>query len=566
MPPGRLPVGRRSALLLDRRRGRELPTTIWYPAAPGSGAPAPYMDEATAEAVAAALHLVAGFQARVRVHAADGAALAPGGPFPVVLLEHGSGSVPALYTVLGEGLASCGFVAVAANHPGESLVAVYPGGREIRFHPSWPLAAPPRLRLEAMGRYVEEVIVPDARFVLGRLGRMNREDPFWRGRLDLGRVGIVGHSLGGTAAAAAAREDQQILAAADLDGPAFPGLSERGRPIDVGKPLLLVEPECGPAGRPRDLGFVGTPRETRVAAIPGADHRSLSDSGLLRSRLSRDPRKSGGPAFARSLRTAAETASAVSAFFQRYLSADASAPGPALPGENHPGSDRPGELNDREEAGAPDEAFARRGAPGREMRDVVRGDEDKVIENPEEKGRGHRGREEPERRPDLPGPQQGRRQERSGHDDPPYEESLDGRKGDSELLVRRPVPAGHGHVDSRQSGEEAPGRRAGGLPAPRGRHEPSGRFIGCAGSGRPPVVDEKVEVARRVTQQPEKQRDLAPMVDAVVRGVAQELSHAHRLRGSPAQAELHGTIEIRLAQPRQEFAHAALDLPPSIQD
>jgi predicted dienelactone hydrolase len=61
--------------------------------------------------------------------------VAEDGPFPVVLLEHGSRVVPAIYTVLAEVLASSGFIVVATNHPPDSLISVFPDGHELKFTP-----------------------------------------------------------------------------------------------------------------------------------------------------------------------------------------------------------------------------------------------------------------------------------------------------------------------------------------------------------------------------------------------------------------------------------------------
>src|SRR5207249_10439609 len=106
------------------------------------------------------------FQRLVRTHARLLAPIAEGGPFPVVLLEHGSGVVPAIYTVLAEGLASHGFVLVATNHPPDSLIAVFPNGREVKSEPYWPIKADRRTQGIAIGRFADDVLVLDVQFVL----------------------------------------------------------------------------------------------------------------------------------------------------------------------------------------------------------------------------------------------------------------------------------------------------------------------------------------------------------------------------------------------------------------
>jgi predicted dienelactone hydrolase len=46
------------------------------------------------------------------------------------------------------------------------------------------------------GKFAENVLMADVRFVLDQLQEMNLHDDFWRGCLELSKVGIVGHSMG----------------------------------------------------------------------------------------------------------------------------------------------------------------------------------------------------------------------------------------------------------------------------------------------------------------------------------------------------------------------------------
>jgi hypothetical protein len=103
-PNGCYPVGTETVVLRDPHRSRDLLVTMWYPAVEGTSALAPYMDKKTADALAEEWNLQPDFQRLVRTHARLLAPIAEGGPFPVVLLEHGSSVVPAIYAVLAEGL------------------------------------------------------------------------------------------------------------------------------------------------------------------------------------------------------------------------------------------------------------------------------------------------------------------------------------------------------------------------------------------------------------------------------------------------------------------------------
>src|SRR5271169_914189 len=314
-PNGCHPVGTTTVVLRDPHRGRDLLVTMWYPAVEGTSALAPYMDKKTADALAEEWKLQPDFQRLVRTHARLLAPIAEGGPFPVVLLEHGSGVVPAIYTVLAEGLASSGFIVVATNHPPDSLIAVFPDGHELKFTPYWPAEADRRTQGVAIGKFADEVLVADVRFVLDQLQEMNSRDHFWHGQLDLSKIGIVGHSMGGTTAALATQEEPRILAGVNLDGSTYPGMNADVRPIPVRKPFLFIATEehaSDPATRIRE--FVGSESNSYYAVVGGADHGSFTDLNLLTSRFSREspPDQS---AFERALLTDDLTRSLVEEFF-----------------------------------------------------------------------------------------------------------------------------------------------------------------------------------------------------------------------------------------------------------
>jgi dienelactone hydrolase len=317
-PNGCHPVGTGTVVLRDPRRSRDLVVTMWYPAAEGTFALAPYMDKRTADALAEEWKLQPDFQRLVGTHARTQASIAQGGPFPVVLLEHGSGVVPAIYTVLAEGLASSGFIVVATNHPPDSLIAVFPDGHELKFTPYWPTKADRRTQGVAIGKFADEVLVVDVRFVLDQLQEMNLHDHFWQGHLDLSKVGIVGHSMGGTTAALATQEEPRILAGVNLDGSTYPGMNGDVRPIPVHKPFLFLATEEHASGEDRAREYIGSKSNTYYVVVTEGDHMSFTDAGLVLSRFRRDL-KADDIAFERALLTSMLTRSLVEQFFAKYL-------------------------------------------------------------------------------------------------------------------------------------------------------------------------------------------------------------------------------------------------------
>jgi dienelactone hydrolase len=138
-----------------------------------------------------------------------------GRPYPVVLYSPGYGDDRALGTGLVTDLASRGYVVVTTDYTYEAAEVQFPGGR-VETARQTNLAGAVKAR------------IADTRFVLDQLAALNSgvtPDAGHRplpsglaGSLDLAKVGIFGHSLGGATAAEAMAADRRILAGIDLDG------------------------------------------------------------------------------------------------------------------------------------------------------------------------------------------------------------------------------------------------------------------------------------------------------------------------------------------------------------
>jgi predicted dienelactone hydrolase len=318
-PNGCHHVGTTTVVMRDRSRTRDLLVTMWYPAADGKAEFAAYMDKKTADAVAEDWELRPDFERQVHTHAKLSLPAAEGGPFPVVLLEHGTNVVPAIYTVLAEGLASSGFIVVATNHPPDSMIAVLPDGRESRFTPYWPAKADRRTQGVAIGKFAQDVLLADVRFVLDQLQEMNLHDDSWRGRMDFSKVGIVGHSMGGTTAGLATQKEPRIVAGVNLDGSTYPGMNADVRPVALHKPFLfLTTPEhaANPAVHVRE--FVGSPSNSYYVVIRGADHMSFTGKSIMVSRFSRKAQPDNR-SFQQALLRLERTRSLVEEFLGKYL-------------------------------------------------------------------------------------------------------------------------------------------------------------------------------------------------------------------------------------------------------
>jgi predicted dienelactone hydrolase len=235
-PTGSFPIGRITVEWVDRARieplsddraGRRLIVDIWYPAEPSGGPLASYLDVAAFERAIGAAGLRRQLEGaydvvkagRVETHAVAGA------PFarqvtraPVLIFSPGGGLVREIYAAQLENLASHGFVVAAVTHPYDGVVAVYPDGHWIAYDAKrWPQIP------SFLGEWNLNQLdwhSRDIRFVLDELERADRTAtrlPF-AGHLDLKRVGALGHSFGGVAAAKACQTDRRFTACLNQDG------------------------------------------------------------------------------------------------------------------------------------------------------------------------------------------------------------------------------------------------------------------------------------------------------------------------------------------------------------
>jgi dienelactone hydrolase len=315
-PTGPHAVGRSTLHLVDTGRQdpwvpsagpRQLMASMYYPARHSSSGPtAPYMTteearlliELRAPDATVPPEAISG----VRTWAHTDARPAPG-RFPLVVLSPGFTFPRATLTGLAEDLASRGYVVALVDHPYENAGTTLPDGRTL------PCAICDKLPESGM-RAVAESRAEDVSFLLDRLtGR----HPAWRYArvIDVGRIGMAGHSIGGNAAAATMAADARVRAGADMDGSFFSPVPDDG--LD-GRPFLMFgakDRTTDPSWN-RDWGRLDGWK--RWLTVAGADHGSFTDVPLLAD-LAGIPDTATLPY----LRSQALTRAYLAAFFDQHL-------------------------------------------------------------------------------------------------------------------------------------------------------------------------------------------------------------------------------------------------------
>lgn len=302
---------------------RQVEVVAWYPAASAkAGTPAPYLRETLAEvqSFAQLMRMPGVFDglANVATHATlDAPPAASPARFPVIVFSHGYTGLPSSHTALFEDLASHGYAVLSIVHPYEATGSIIGGDKVITFlnekgamHQGimdvlneWGpedgtmakvTAAPDDGERERLVRgYLAALKNTDLvvkRWVLDTklaLDQLPKADVPGRlaARLDLSRIGVAGHSMGGVAGGQFCVEDRRCKAGLNLDG-----IPQYGTMIDTAMPapfLMVYSGRLGRAGA-SDLIYRRSASKYYRVDVAGTMHLDFTDMnwwpGPLRGR------------------------------------------------------------------------------------------------------------------------------------------------------------------------------------------------------------------------------------------------------------------------------------------
>jgi dienelactone hydrolase len=328
---------------------RELLVWIWYPAAAEkSTAVVDDYEPASVRAPARAARgplvfrllswvfgLLTRDLSRVHGHSLRNARVSPQQPsYPVVIMRAGASAGVMNYSTLAEDLASHGYVVVGFDAPYRTIEVVFPDGRVIERRPENNPELLSGQELIRLGNMLLAAWTGDIAFVLDRLERLNSSDASgqFTGRLDMTRVGVFGHSLGGATAAQFCSQDSRCKAGIDVDGAPLGSVIHTGihRPFMIllsGRGDFSSEVEVRQIMADIQSVYDRLPRNERLrVVIRGANHFLFSDDGALKSRIVLRALRMFGIVGIDGRRQLAVTAYCVHSFFDAYLKAPGISP------------------------------------------------------------------------------------------------------------------------------------------------------------------------------------------------------------------------------------------------
>ncbi|MCR2803762.1 alpha/beta hydrolase family protein [Paenibacillus soyae] len=251
-PTGRYAVGtqtfqwtdmnRKDPFAADPGENRELLVQVWYPAEQQSNPALSSLLTAEERQMLAQRigvpALLLDYLKYTSSHAAENAEVAGSRTeYPLILFNHGYSSSRLFHTSQAAELASHGFIVASIDHTYGTFGTILPDGTMKPFR----LSDKQFENSESYRDYTGQVWSDDISYVIDQFERLNDKQTESRfgGRVDMGNVGVIGHSFGG-AASYDALSDPRITAGINMDGTLF-GFKDQ---TAAAKPFMFLYSEA----------------------------------------------------------------------------------------------------------------------------------------------------------------------------------------------------------------------------------------------------------------------------------------------------------------------------------
>lgn len=194
--------------------------------------------------------------------------------YPLILFSHGYHSLKMQNTALLEQLASQGNIVLSVQHVYDAAVTVMPDGRIIPSVAPTPETKDLDLDDAYRGGWTNRRVGED-RAVLADLDKIPKD---LARAIDKDRIAVMGHSMGGSTITAVCREEENLKACINLDGP----LRGSRQKADLKHPLLFIEAEYPQyENAEEEVFYKNRIAEFKTTAKAGYLYLRLKDAGHL---------------------------------------------------------------------------------------------------------------------------------------------------------------------------------------------------------------------------------------------------------------------------------------------
>lgn len=314
-PSGIYTVGTKSFHLIDENRyetftdapddQRELMLKVWYPSDSDSGSAEPYWSEkSVGRLVSKSMSLpffIFDHLALVKTNSYPFTAVSQRRKsFPVLIFSHGYQSIIAQNTILMEELASNGYIVISVGHSYDAAGIIFPNGeikrsdtaaynklweRETKFADLYLSARKTddvekkrsllKQFSDSVGIHKENIAirVGDIKFVLDKLPELNKE---FAGKIELDKIGVLGHSYGGATMAETCVNENRIKAGINLDGFQHGSLIDGG---EIHQPFMIFY--NGNSHKMNDFMYENVLSALTVLQLDSSRHFDFTDFPIL---------------------------------------------------------------------------------------------------------------------------------------------------------------------------------------------------------------------------------------------------------------------------------------------
>ncbi|KAH7409699.1 PAF acetylhydrolase family protein [Cadophora sp. MPI-SDFR-AT-0126] len=203
------------------------------PASQCSALLTPYMDPITAElkdALYAPLGIPAGTFGSINLQTCKSNPRSAEA-YPIVIFSPGSGNSRLGYSAMAQQVSSAGYTVVTIDHPYDADIVTFPDNSTILG-----------IDIEDDIDFAVDVRAQDVSFVLNQLSQPSISQKLIPGvgcDLDVSKIAMFGHSLGGATSAQAMLKDKRIVGGINMDGSFFSTVINRG----LKRPFMILSHE-----------------------------------------------------------------------------------------------------------------------------------------------------------------------------------------------------------------------------------------------------------------------------------------------------------------------------------
>lgn len=257
---------------------RRIPVSVHYPAHIPSGAkPATYLPPAVAAVLTEAYSFPNGTFAPLSSDAVEKAPPAVGSFTKVILFSPGYESTRLVYATLVEDLASHGYIVISMDHAYDALAVEWADG-------TMTLKSDQAVVDDLdVAHAMYEQRVKDALYVAKRAGAITKKAGI-RTTVEQGRLGMFGHSFGGSTTHGAMIRDRNIAAGINMDGSFFDTATKLDSLTDNPGQILLMTSEAHTSMLDENLGEWKKHQRggyAREIVMKTGGHLSYGDAGAI---------------------------------------------------------------------------------------------------------------------------------------------------------------------------------------------------------------------------------------------------------------------------------------------